>query len=127
MSRGRRSELMARIRGKKTLPETIVASLLPNLTRRLNDSSLPGTPDIVLTRLRSAILVHGCFWHRHACRAGRARPATNAAFWKAKFDANTRRDRRVLRNLRSLGWKVLVVWECQTKARNKDALLRRLD
>jgi len=77
--------------------------------------SLPGTPDFVLPELRAAILVHGCFWHGHACRSGRKRPKANAAYWEAKWLRNRVRDARVRRQLRARGWRVLVVWECQLK------------
>ena len=87
---------------------------------RTNDASLPGKPDLVFRKSRKVILVHGCFWHRHRCRAGRVSCATNSEFWRAKFAANVRRDRRNIRDLRALGWSVLVVWECATRQANAD-------
>ena len=74
---------------------------------------LPGRPDIVLARHRIVINVHGCYWHRHQGCSLAYTPKSNAAFWKAKFEQNVQRDRRVDRVLRSLGWRVVTVWECQ--------------
>lgn len=82
---------------------------------RLHRRDLPGRPDIVLPRHQIAIFVHGCFWHRHAgCRAATT-PKTRADYWSAKFDANIARDRLAEAALAAAGWKVLIVWECQTK------------
>lgn len=78
-------------------------------------SALPVKPNVILRRLRAVIFVRGCFWHRHACKYGRATPRTRAAFWHAKFESNIARDRRVLAALRRNGWRVLVIWECQLK------------
>jgi DNA mismatch endonuclease (patch repair protein) len=80
---------------------------------RLNVRDLPGTPDIVFRRRKLAIFVHGCFWHRHRCRFGRVVPRTRREFWLEKFAANTARDRKALRLLKTEGWTVLTVWECQ--------------
>jgi DNA mismatch endonuclease (patch repair protein) len=85
---------------------------------------LPGKPDIVLPRRRVAIFVHGCFWHRHrGCRYA-YRPKSNRGFWKRKFEANMTRDREVARALRKLGWRILIVWECQIE--KPDKLTRKL-
>jgi DNA mismatch endonuclease (patch repair protein) len=82
---------------------------------RLHRRDLPGTPDVVLPRLRKIINVHGCFWHLHSCQRRRKPPVNNAAYWEAKRRGNARRDRRNLRKLVRQGWKVLVVWECQIR------------
>jgi DNA mismatch endonuclease (patch repair protein) len=111
-----RSAVMARIRGKDTKPEIIVRSMAHALGYRfrLHRRDLPGTPDLVFPRLEKVIFVHGCFWHQHpGCRYA-YQPKSNSPFWKAKFSDNRTRDDRALKTLRSLGWKVLVVWECQT-------------
>jgi DNA mismatch endonuclease (patch repair protein) len=111
-----RSAVMARIRGKDTKPEIIVRSMAHALGYRfrLHRRDLPGTPDLVFPRLEKIIFVHGCFWHQHpGCRYA-YQPKSNSPFWKAKFSDNRTRDDRALKTLRSLGWKVLVVWECQT-------------
>ncbi|MBX3372905.1 MAG: DNA mismatch endonuclease Vsr [Phycisphaeraceae bacterium] len=107
---------MSRIRGRDTRPEKAVRSLLHRMgfRFRLHRRDLPGSPDIVLPRLRTVIFVHGCFWHRHpGCRFAYT-PRTRKAFWNAKFAANRARDRRHARELRSLGWRVVTVWECRT-------------
>ena len=82
---------------------------------RLNRRDPPGKPDIVLPRLRAAIFVNGCFWHRHrGCRYAYT-PKTNVTFWVAKFDANVKRDAHVRQLLKRLGWKAITIWECETK------------
>lgn len=105
---------MSGIRGKNTEPELIVRSFLHRAGLRFRlHAKLPGKPDLVLPRYRTAVFVHGCFWHRHeGCRYAAA-PATNATFWREKFDENVRRDAAVRRRLKELGWVVQVVWECQ--------------
>lgn len=126
LSRTQRSLNMSRIRGRDTRPELVVRRLLHSLgfRFRLCPQRLPGRPDVVLTRWRTVVLVHGCFWHRHhACRFATT-PRTNVQFWRRKFAANRSRDRRVVKELRRLGWRVVVIWECDT--RDPDALLRRL-
>lgn len=123
-----RSALMARVRQKGTGPELVVQAIFRRLGRRftVNTASLPGSPDILDTAARIAVFVHGCYWHRHpGCRAS-STPKTNVAFWAKKFEANVRRDRRNARLLRALGFRAVVVWECQTKAPRVVALERRL-
>ena len=111
-----RRKCMAAIRGKDTKPERIVRSVLYRLGYRfrLHAAMLPGHPDIVLPCLRAVVLVHGCFWHSHTCKRGRSTPASNIAFWRKKRAANKVRDQRNLAALRRDGWRVFVVWECQT-------------
>lgn len=113
-SPSKRSAIMSRIRARDTGPERVVRSLIHKhgYRFRLHCPDLPGTPDIVLPRHRKIIFVHGCFWHGHkGCRRGRL-PKSNAGFWHAKITGNVKRDGRALRQLRRLGWQVLVVWEC---------------
>ena len=124
ISKAHRSWNMSRIRGKDTTPERLVRSALHRMGYRfrLHRKDLPGKPDIVLPKHRVVIFVHGCFWHRHPrCRYATT-PKTNRTFWNAKFKANIERDRRVRRELRKLGWKVVVVWECQCKDRIRPTL-----
>ena len=112
-----RSALMSRVRGKNSMPEKLVRSELHRLGYRfrLHDARLPGKPDIVLPSRRVVVLVHGCFWHRHPrCRLS-STPKTRTAFWKEKFAANVKRDRKTRRELETLGWAVHIVWECETK------------
>ena len=126
LTKAQRSFCMSQIGGKDTKPELIVRSLVHRLGYRfrLHRSDLPGKPDIVLPRHDKVIFVHGCFWHRHPRCRYTTTPRTRAAFWKAKFEQNKKRDRRATRELRKLGWDVLVVWECQTK--DPDRLLDKL-
>lgn len=118
-----RSALMARVRGQHTKPELIVRRCAHALGYRfrLHRRGLPGTPDLVFPRLRKAIFVHGCFWHRHACCSKTTTPKTRSQFWREKFRANLARDRRNQKSLRLMGWDILIVWECET---NDAAALR---
>jgi DNA mismatch endonuclease (patch repair protein) len=84
----------------------------------LHAANLPGKPDLVFVCRRKIIFVHGCFWHKHNCRHGSISPAANSDYWNAKRERNTQRDRQHVRALRKDGWKVLVLWECQTKNSN---------
>lgn len=115
-SGAQRSALMARVKNRHTGPELRVRSLLHRLGYRfrLHRRDLPGSPDIVLPRHRKVIFVHGCFWHGHDCPRG-ARPITRTDFWDAKLDRNVVRDREDTSGLEAAGWRVLVLWECQTK------------
>jgi DNA mismatch endonuclease (patch repair protein) len=128
MDRASRSRMMSAIRSKNTKPERLVRSALHRAGMRfaLHDASLPGKPDIVLPARRAVVLVHGCFWHRHPNCPRAATPATNRRFWQAKFSANVKRDLAVRRRLKLLGWKVFVVWECQTSERRLATLARRI-
>ena len=116
-----RSFNMSRIRNKDTRPEMIVRSFVHRMGYRyaLHRKDLPGHPDMVLTRHRKIIFIHGCFWHMHKCRYGKVRPATNVRFWQTKREGNVARDKRNLRKLRKEGWKVIVIWECQIRNLNK--------
>lgn len=122
-----RSRMMSGIRGKNTRPERAVRSFLHRAGMRFRlHARLPGKPDVVLPRYRAVVFVHGCFWHRHAgCRYATI-PASNAAFWRAKFTANKQRDAVVRRQLGRLGWRVHVVWSCQVNQRKMDALVARI-
>jgi DNA mismatch endonuclease (patch repair protein) len=118
---------MSRIRGRDTTPERAVRSILHRLGYRfrLHSRSLPGRPDVVLPRYKTVVFVHGCFWHRHKkCRFAYV-PKSRTKFWTEKFSGNVERDRRVVRMLRSIGWRVLVVWECEL--RDVQSVSDRLD
>ena len=117
---------MAAIRSKHTKPEMAVRSMTHGMGYRyaLHRKDLAGHPDLVLTKHRKIIFVHGCFWHMHTCRYGKVRPATNTRFWDSKREGNVARDKRNLRKLRKEGWKVLVIWECQT--RHPEKLTKKL-
>jgi DNA mismatch endonuclease (patch repair protein) len=86
---------------------------------RVNDSSLPGQPDISLQRQKIAIFVHGCFWHQHHCKRGARVPKSNKDYWLPKLHRNVTRDKRVRRELHKLGWRSLVIWECQLREPNQ--------
>lgn len=105
---------MSRIKGKNTKPELLVRSILHlhGYRFRLHVATLPGKPDIVLPKYKVAIYVHGCFWHMHGCNNSRI-PATRHDWWKEKLESNVQRDKRNIYDLTTLGWKVLVIWECQ--------------
>jgi DNA mismatch endonuclease (patch repair protein) len=110
--------MMAGIRGKNTQPEMVVRRCLSSagVRYRLHRRDLPGAPDIALPGANVAIFVHGCFWHVHqGCRFA-ANPATRPEFWNAKLQGNVERDERSVAKLAMLGWRVLVVWECATRA-----------
>lgn len=115
-SRRQRSAIMARVRSQNTSPERAVRSLVRQLGYRFCSHArhLPGKPDIVFSRRKVAIFVHGCWWHGHRCSRGARVPKTNIDYWINKVANNKRRDRRVRRQLANLGWKSLVIWECQT-------------
>ena len=113
----RRSEIMSRIKRRNTKPELIVRRIAHGLgfRFRLHRGDLPGSPDVVFPRYRTVVFVHGCFWHRHdGCRYA-YRPKSRIQFWTKKFEENVARDARNEMALRNLGWRVLVIWECETK------------
>ena len=112
-----RSWVMSRVKQRHTTPEIAVRSIIWGLGYRfrLHATELAGHPDIVFRSRRKVIFVHGCFWHRHRCRQGQRTPKTRIDFWSAKFARNAARDTVVRRRLRRAGWKVLIVWECETR------------
>lgn len=118
LSKAERSERMSRVRCKDTRPELVVRSLVHRLGYRfrLHDTTLPGRPDLVLRRHLKVIFVHGCFWHRHRGCPGNRLPKSRKAFWRHKLDGNKRRDGLVKSRLTRLGWRYLVVWECETRS-----------
>jgi DNA mismatch endonuclease (patch repair protein) len=125
-----RSALLGRVRQKGTAPEVVVQEALRRLGHSFstNVRGIPGSPDVVATDRTRAVFVHGCFWHRHPGCAASSTPAQNAEFWQEKFATNVRRDRRKARELRDLGYRVMTVWECQTKSvERRERLERRLD
>lgn len=116
-----RKYCMSRIRGKDTKPEMVVRRLTHSLgyRYRLHVRTLPGCPDLVFPSRKKVIFVHGCFWHRHNCRYGRVKPSTRKKFWQAKLERNKERHKRNRRKLQSKGWRILTIWECQTKKPEK--------
>lgn len=127
-SRETRSRIMRAVRQKDTRPELRLRRAIHAAggRYRLHVRALPGSPDLVFPRRRLAVFVHGCFWHGHDCRAGRP-PATRTDYWLPKLAENRRRDARKIAELRALGWRVEVVWECELKtADGVAAACRRL-
>jgi len=111
----KRSRMMAGIKGKNTTPELVVRKLVHGMGIRycLHRKDLPGSPDLVFSRMKKVIFVHGCFWHRHrGCRFAYT-PKSNTPFWVDKLEGNMRRDALALTALDALGWQVLIVWECE--------------
>lgn len=117
LSPEKRSEVMGRVKGKNTTPELCVRKLLHRMGYRfrLHRKDLPGKPDIVLPKYRLCIFVNGCFWHQHPGCARASIPASNTGFWNAKLTRTKERDRQNIIELSKLGWRSLVIWECETK------------
>jgi len=118
---------MSKIRSKNTKPEKILRSALHNLGYRfrIHKKDLPGKPDIVLPKYNTVIFVHGCFWHYHAdCREGRI-PDTNLKFWEEKLLKNVEKDKKHQDQCKELGWKVIVVWECEIE-RDLEAIIEKV-
>lgn len=112
-----RSRIMSLVRSRNTQPELLVRSMLHRMGFRfsLHRQDLPGCPDVVLPAKKAVVFVHGCFWHSHrGCRRSK-RPATHTGFWRKKLSLNVERDKRAQKELRSLGWRILTVWECELK------------
>jgi DNA mismatch endonuclease, patch repair protein len=118
---------MSRIRSTDTQPERLVRSVLHRLgfRFRLHQKDLPGSPDIVLPRHRLAVFVHGCFWHRHRGCEFAYSPKSRVAFWRDKFGRNIDRDAHAKQRLKALGWKVIVIWECE--ARDWPKLVKKME
>ena len=117
VSKEKRSQMMAGIRGKNTKPEIIIRKMLfANGYRfRINKKIGNARPDIVLPKWNLCIFVHGCFWHRHDGCKYSANPKSNQKFWRAKFKQNRLRDSRNHAELKEAGWRILVIWECETR------------
>ena len=123
-----RSYNMSRIRAKDTKPEEIVRKYLfcHGLRYRKNDKRYPGHPDIVLPKYKTIVFVHGCFWHRHPGCRNATTPSTNTSIWNEKFRKNVKRDRTEQSALKEMGWKVLIVWECELKKDKRTETLEKL-
>lgn len=115
-----RSRMMAGIRGKNTNPEKVVRSIIHRmgLRFRLHQKDLPGSPDLVLRRHNTVVFVHGCFWHLHGCRWS-SMPKTRTEFWRAKLNGNRERDKVNRAALRKAGWRVIEIWECELRDRER--------
>ncbi|WP_279324848.1 very short patch repair endonuclease [Bifidobacterium simiarum] len=126
--RGARSYVMSRIRGKDTSIEVMVRRYLfaRGLRFRKNDRRYPGHPDVVLPKWHTVVFVNGCFWHMHEGCSKHTMPKSNVEFWTAKLTRNRERDARQHRQLAEMGWRVIVVWECELGKRTREARLERL-
>lgn len=112
---------MSRVTAKNTKPELTLRKYLfsKGYRYRLHRKDLPGKPDIVLPKYKTVIFVHGCFWHGHSCKKGKNLPKQNRSFWQKKIKNNTIRDKNNIYNLERIGWKVLIIWECEIKNEKK--------
>jgi len=122
LSKEERSRVMALVKQKDTRPEMTVRSFLHRrgLRYRLHDKRLPGKPDMVFPKYKTVVFVHGCFWHGHSdpdCKLART-PKSNVKFWKDKVSGNQERDKRNVEQLQKMGWRVLLIWECQIGNKN---------
>ena len=128
VSKGKRSEIMSHVTGKETKPEIIVRKYLfaRGLRYRKNVKRLPGTPDIVFPKYKTAVFVNGCFWHGHkGCKYSHL-PSSNFEYWEKKIADNIERDERKKRELEGLGYRVLIIWQCQLKSNTKIETLEAL-
>ena len=129
VSEEKRSYIMSRVGSKNTKPELLVRSFLHRLgfRYRIHGAKLPGKPDLVFPKHHAVVFVHGCFWHRHEdCRRA-PMPSTRVSFWQRKFDRNVVRDSSNQEDLKNLGWRVIVVWECEIgNLESRDKRLPRL-
>lgn len=128
-SKEARSYNMSRIRGKDTKPEELVRKYLfaHGFRYRKNDARLPGKPDIVLPKFKTVVFVNGCFWHKHEGCKYFVWPKNNAEFWEKKIESNIVRDERNYKRLEDLGWRVLIVWECELKPSHQGETLAELE
>ena len=131
-NKAKRSEIMRGIRSTDTRPEMRVRKKLHGLgfRYRLHDKNLPGKPDMVMPKRKAAIQIRGCFWHSHTCLDGRV-PRSNQEYWKDKLSRNQHRDERNDAQLRQMGWRLFIVWECEVQsdralAETVEALRREL-
>lgn len=119
---------MSKISGKETKPEIVVRRFLfsNGFRYRKNDKRYPGKPDIILPKYKTAIFIHGCFWHGHNCPAGKL-PETRKEFWENKIYENVERDKNEQEQLKQLGWKIIVIWQCELKNKKiRDKTLNKL-
>lgn len=128
VSKKTRSYNMSRIKSKDTKPEIIVRSYLfsKGLRFRKNDKRYPGSPDIVLPKYNTMVFVHGCFWHLHDGCKYAIMPKSNVDYWKKKLYKNKERDEQNQKELKEMGWNVIIIWECQLKKDKQKQTLEEL-
>jgi DNA mismatch endonuclease (patch repair protein) len=117
---------MSKIKSKNTLPEIVVRKILTQLCirYRLHVKKLPGIPDIVISKMKTVVFINGCFWHQHEGCKRRSVPKTNLNYWGPKLEKNIARQKEDVLALEGAGWKVIIIWECETK--NRDCLSLKL-
>jgi DNA mismatch endonuclease (patch repair protein) len=128
-NKAQRSSIMAKVKGENTTPEIIVRKLLFSMgyRYRLHRKDLPGKPDIVLPKYKLVIFVHGCFWHGcPVCKHAQIRPKDNSDYWNRKLDKNKERDKKNEKELKNLGWDVVIIWECETKKKKLNNLTDKI-
>ena len=127
-SKSKRSDIMSKISGKETKPEILVRKYLfsQGFRYRKNVKDLPGKPDIVLPKYKAVIFVNGCFWHGHENCKKSALPTTNTEFWKEKISSNIIRDKKTYAELSDMGYKVLVIWQCELTSKKREITLSEL-
>ena len=129
ITKEQRSYIMSRIRSKDTKPEMLVRKFLfaNGFRYRVHKKSLPGSPDVVLKKYKTVVLVQGCFWHHHSpgCRSGHI-PKSNIEFWEKKIGRNIARDKENIAKLEKLGWKSIIIWECELKKDKAENTLNSL-
>ena len=126
-SKKKRSEIMSRIKGKNTKPEMIVRKFLFSKGYRytLHDKKLPGKPDVVLKKHKTAIQVRGCFWHGHNCKLSNY-PKTNRKYWKNKINNNKKRDRKNDKLIKKMGYKLIVINECKIRSKKLNLIIKNV-
>ena len=119
---------MAAIKSRNTKPELVVQEIVRSLgySFDLHATDLPGKPDLVIRRRKKVILVHGCYFHRHTCPNGQVIPQTRTEFYLVKFKGNVARVKKSNAQLRRMNWKILTVWECQTRTSLRAKLVKRI-
>lgn len=122
-----RSQMMAGIKARNTQPEKLLRSWLhqSGFRFRIHVTNLPGKPDIVLPKYKTVILVHGCFWHGHGCSLFKW-PETRKEFWREKIESNCKRDAKNILELKKLGWRVAIIWECELSKNKNNYDLKKL-
>lgn len=128
LSPEQRRKCMSNVKSKNTGPELVVRKLLwkEGYRYRLHKKGLPGAPDLVFPSRKKVIFIHGCFWHKHNCKAF-SWPKSNPEFWQTKILKNVERDNKTKQELRAMGWDVLIVWECETKVSNHECLKKKME
>lgn len=126
----KRSEIMSKVHSANTAPEIRIRKLLHSMGYRfrINRKDLPGKPDIVLPKYKTLIFVHGCFWHGcPTCKHAQIRPKSNSDYWAKKLDRTLERDQKNIDLLEKIGWKVIVIWECEIKQKNLEQIKAKIE